>query len=186
MFRLTSFRALFVFSTQLYRLLHCPSHISPFSPPFESAWGILFSSLLGISLSSSFDHLSPLSHSLVGSSLSLLPFLSRLSLLFLSPSLYYLSFESAWAYCSARSWEFFSLSALSLSLLSSFCIILYSSLPLLPLPFLLYSFLPFLCFPLSLRSPSLWHTAQLAPYFLLLSPSFLPFGSAWAYCPVRP
>ena len=113
--------------------------------------GILFSSLLGISLSSSFDHLSPLS--LIGLLLpfpSPLPFSTLLSLLL--PSLFFPSFESAWAYCSARSWEFF-FSLLFISLLYP---LLHHpfSLPLLPLPFLLYSFLPFLCFPASLRSPA--------------------------------
>ena len=113
--------------------------------------GILFSSLLGISLSSSFDHLSPLS--LIGLLLpfpSPLPFSTLLSLLL--PSLFFPSFESAWAYCSARSWEFF-FSLLFLSLLYP---LLHHpfSLPLLPLPFLPYSFLPFLCFPASLRNPA--------------------------------
>ena len=113
--------------------------------------GILFSSLLGISLSSSFDPLCPLS--LIGLLLpfpSPLPFSTLLSLLL--PSLFFPSFESAWAYCSARSWEFF-FSLLFLSLLYP---LLHHpfSLPLLPLPFLPYSFLPFLCFPASLRNPA--------------------------------
>ena len=49
----------------------------------------------------------------------------------------------------------------------------YPSLPPSPLPS---------CVP---PESSLWHIAQLAPFFSL-SPSLFPFGSAWAYCPVHP
>ena len=113
--------------------------------------GILFSSLLGISLSSSFDPLSPLS--LIGLLLpfpSPLPFSTLLSLLL--PSLFFPSFESAWAYCSARSLEFFSF----LLFLSPPYHLPHHpfSLPFLPLPLLIHSFLPLLCFPASLRSPA--------------------------------
>ena len=125
---------------------------------------ILFSSLLGISLSSSFDRLSPLS--LIGLLLpfpSPLPFSNLLSLLL--PSLFFPSLESAWACCSARSLDFFSFSALSL-----FPFLLPPSSPSSSYPFLSPSPL-FSCVP---SESSLWHIAQLAPYFcfslLLFSP----------------
>ena len=134
--------------------------------------GILFSSLFGISLSSSFDPLSPLS--LFGLLLpfpSPLPFSTLLSLRL--PSLFFPSFESAWAYCSARSLEFFSfLLFLSLSPLSfaASSLLLAPSSPSSPYPPLPPS--PFSsCVP---SESSLWHIAQLAPYscfsLLIFSP----------------
>ena len=143
--------------------------------------GILFSSLLGISLSSSFDHLPPFTHWFAPPFPFSPPFSTLLSLLL--PSLFFPSFESAWAYCSARSRDFFSHLLFSLSLV--ICCIILSPSP----------FFPFL----SLSIPFSLSFAFLRPFgvqlvaycsarsiFLLLSPSLLPFGSAWAYCPVHP
>ena len=95
--------------------------------------------------------------------------------------------ESAWAYCPARSRGFYSPSSLSFSFLSS------AASPvrlLLPRSSLILSFPPF--------SSSLFRSfcpygVQLVAYCsarsistFLYSPSVLPFGPAWAYCPVRP
>ena len=126
----------------------------PYPSPLSSlrvSLGILFSSLFGISLSSSFDPLSPLS--LFGLLLpfpSPLPFSTLLSLRL--PSLFFPSFESAWAYCSARSLEFFSF-LLFLSLPYPLPHHPFS-LPLPPLPLLIHPFLPLLFLPASLRSPA--------------------------------
>ena len=87
-FRLAPLRVFVVIPALLYRFIHCPPFIS-FLSSLRVSLGILFSSLLGISLSSSCDLLSPFTH------------------LFAPPSLYFSSFESAWAYCSARSWNLF-------------------------------------------------------------------------------
>ena len=144
--------------------------------------GILFSSLLGISLSSSFDHLSPLS--LIGLLLPfLLPFLSRLSFPFFSPLSSFLPLSQLGHIVQLALGNSFSLCSFSLSFI--LCCIILSPSP----------FFPFLSFsiPSSLSSAFLRpFGVQLVAYcsarsiFLLLSPSLLPFGSAWAYCPVRP
>ena len=118
---------------------------------FDSALSVTSLSLPYLSFLSSLRvSFSPLTHWFAPPFSSPLPFSTLLSLLL--PSLFFPSFESAWAYCSARSWEFF----LSLLFLSFLYPLLHHpfSLPLLPLPFLPYSFLPFLCFPASLRNPA--------------------------------
>ena len=123
--------------------------------------GILFSSLLGISLSSSSDPLSPLS--LIGLLLSFpSPLPSSTLLSPLLPSLFFPSFESAWAYCSARSLAFSSfLLFLSLPCPSPLLFLLAPSSPSFHFPSLPPSPLPS-CVP---SESSLWHIAQLAPYF---------------------
>ena len=160
MLRFTFFWVLFVISDQLYRLLHCHSYISSFSPPFESAWAYC---------SARSDHLSPFS--LIG---LLLPFPSPsfFDSPFPFPSLYFPSFESAWTYCSARSWEFFFYLLFTSPLSSAASSFLpppsSPSFPSLSLP----SFPLLSCVP---AESSLWHIAQLAPF----SASFSLFSSLW-------
>ena len=154
LFNCVSLTVLSGFLGDLYSALSVISLSFPYPSSLSSlrvSLGILFSSLLGISLSSSLDHLFPLA--LIGLFLpfpSPLPFSTLLSLLL--PSLFFPSFESAWAYCSARSLEFFSF----LLFLSPPYHLPHHpfSFPLFLLPLLIHSFLPFLCFPASLRSPA--------------------------------
>ena len=114
-FRLRLFRALVSFSIRLYRLLNCLPHffLLPLFPLSQLGHTVQLA-LRDLSLLPSCSLLSPPSFiPWLSSSPSSLP-----SLFLLTPLptlLTFLSLESAWAYCSARSWKFYSPSALSFS-----------------------------------------------------------------------
>ena len=85
-FRLGPFRALVSFSIRFYWLRHCPPHFSLLSLlPLSQLGHTVQLALRALSLLHSRAHFSPLHHSLIGSSISLLPFLSLPSSVLLSP-----------------------------------------------------------------------------------------------------